>query len=52
VAAAGHDRCIVAIKPENVDAWLSPRGRSKAELQLILEDRQRTYFEYRIADAA
>lgn len=23
VAAAGHDRCIVQIKPENIDAWLN-----------------------------
>lgn len=24
VAAAGHDRCIVSIKPENVERWLNP----------------------------
>jgi putative SOS response-associated peptidase YedK len=24
VAAAGHDRCIIPIKPENIDAWLNP----------------------------
>ena len=24
IAAAGHDRCIIPIKPENVDAWLNP----------------------------
>ena len=26
VAAAGHDRCIVPIKPENIDAWLNPHA--------------------------
>ena len=25
VAAAGHDRCIIPIKPENPDAWLDPQ---------------------------
>jgi len=24
IAAAGHDRCIIPIKPENIDAWLDP----------------------------
>jgi putative SOS response-associated peptidase YedK len=24
IAAAGHDRCIIALKDENVDAWLAP----------------------------
>ena len=24
VAAAGHDRCVIPVKPEHVDAWLSP----------------------------
>lgn len=52
VAAAGHDRCIVSIKAENVDAWLAPQGRSRAELQRILEDKQPSYFEHRIAEAA
>jgi hypothetical protein len=28
VAAAGHDRCIINIKPEHVEAWLTPEGRS------------------------
>jgi putative SOS response-associated peptidase YedK len=45
VAAAGHDRCIVNIKPENVDAWLTPQGRSTTELQSILSDRETPYYE-------
>lgn len=49
VAAAGHDRCIVPIKPENVDAWLNPQGRSLDELDAILEDRERPYYEHRMA---
>lgn len=48
VAAAGHDRCIIPIKPENVDAWLAPRG-DLAKAYAILEDRQRPYYEHRMA---
>jgi putative SOS response-associated peptidase YedK len=40
VAAAGHDRCIVNLKPEHVEAWLTPEGRSLSDLQGILSDRQ------------
>jgi putative SOS response-associated peptidase YedK len=39
VAAAGHDRCIVNLKSEHVEAWLAPEGRSAEELQAILSDR-------------
>jgi putative SOS response-associated peptidase YedK len=39
VAAAGHDRCIVNLKPDHVEAWLTPDGRSASELQAILSDR-------------
>jgi putative SOS response-associated peptidase YedK len=39
VAAAGHDRCIINLKPEHVDVWLTPEGRSTEELQAILSDR-------------
>lgn len=46
VAAAGHDRCIINLKPENVEKWLTPQGRSTTELQAILEDKQRPYYEH------
>jgi putative SOS response-associated peptidase YedK len=38
VAAAGHDRCIINLRPEHVDAWLTPERRSRQELQNILSD--------------
>jgi hypothetical protein len=38
VAAAGHDRCIIPIKPENVDAWLNPDPENLAALYAILDD--------------
>ncbi len=49
VAAAGHNRIIVSLAPEAVDRWLTPQGRSQDELQAILDDRQRPYYEHRIA---
>ena len=49
VAAAGHDRCIIPIKPENVDAWLNPNPRDLSALYRILDDRPRPYYEHRMA---
>ena len=51
VAAAGHDRCIINLKPENVEKWLTPEGRSATELQGILEDKQRPYYEHELMAA-
>jgi len=48
VAAAGHDRCIIPIKPENVDAWLNPSANLAASYA-ILDDRARPYYEHRLA---
>jgi putative SOS response-associated peptidase YedK len=49
VAAAGHDRCIVPIKPEHIDAWLNPDPNNLAALYAILDDRERPYYEHRLA---
>lgn len=49
VAAAGHDRCIIPIKPENVDAWLNPDPNNLDALYAILDDRDRPYYEHRMA---
>src|SRR5688572_8083803 len=46
VMAAGHDRMIINLKPEHLDAWLSPAGRSIDELQSILGDRQAPFYEH------
>jgi len=49
VAAAGHDRCVIPIKSENVDAWLN-RGVSDLDaMYAILDDRERPYYEHRKA---
>lgn len=49
VAAAGHDRCIIPIRPEHVDAWLNPDPSNLTALYAILDDRERPYYEYRLA---
>lgn len=49
VAAAGHDRCIIPIKPENIDAWLNPDPSNLSALYAILDDRERPYYEHRLA---
>ncbi len=49
VLAAGHDRCIIPIKPEFVDAWLSPDPNNLKALYDILDDRARPYYEHRLA---
>lgn len=49
VAAAGHDRCIIPIKPDYVDAWLNPDAANLKALYAILDDRERPYYEHRMA---
>jgi len=49
VADAGHDRCIIQIKPENLDAWLNPDPSNLAALYEIFDDKARPYYEHRIA---
>ena len=46
VAAAGHDRTILDLKPEHVDAWLNPCGDLK-RMQAIFDDRRHPYYEHR-----
>lgn len=49
VVAAGHDRCIVPVRPENVEAWLNPDPKNLAAMYEILEDRERPYYDHRLA---
>lgn len=49
IAAAGHDRCIIPIQEANIEAWLTPQTRAHAELQKILDDRDRPFYEHRLA---
>jgi putative SOS response-associated peptidase YedK len=49
IAAAGHDRCIIPIRPDNIDAWLNPDAENPAASYAILDDRDRPYYEHRLA---
>ena len=49
VAAAGHDRTIINIKPEHVDDWLNPDAANLQGLYAIFDDRQHPYYEHREA---
>lgn len=49
VAAAGHDRTIINIKPEHVDAWLNPKAGELEALYAIFDDKQHPYYEHRKA---
>jgi putative SOS response-associated peptidase YedK len=49
IAAVGHDRCIIPIKRRNIDAWLNPDPNNLSAMYAILDDRERPYFEHRLA---
>lgn len=46
VAAAGHDRCIVTIREEDIGAWLDPLSTGREELLAILDRSQHPYYEH------
>ncbi|NRO99361.1 hypothetical protein GWC77_26110 [Paraburkholderia sp. NMBU_R16] len=49
IAAVGHDRCIIPLRAENVDAWLNPAPDNLSALYDLLDDRERPYYEHRLA---
>ena len=49
VAAAGHDRCIIPIRRDDIDTWLDPDPSNVAVLYAVLDRRERPYFEHRMA---
>ena len=42
---------IINLKPEHLDAWLSPQGRPLEDMQRILSDRQTPYYEHEVMAA-
>jgi putative SOS response-associated peptidase YedK len=52
VVAAGHDRCVVPLKEENIDAWLRPDRDRIRDQYAILDDRARPFYEHRWLEAA
>lgn len=49
IAQTGHQRCVVVLKESNLQEWLSPQGLSRQRLAAILSDKERLYYEHRIA---
>lgn len=49
VAAVGHDRCIIPLRRENLDAWLNPTPGDYAGMQALLDDRERPFYAHRLA---
>ncbi|MES2858222.1 MAG: SOS response-associated peptidase family protein [Pseudomonadota bacterium] len=49
VAAAGHDRTIINLKPEHLDAWLNPDARDLTALYALFDDKQHPFYEHREA---
>lgn len=45
VAAEGHDRTIINLKREHVDAWLNPDPNNLQALFDIMDDKQHPYYE-------
>jgi putative SOS response-associated peptidase YedK len=49
VAEAGHDRTIINIKPEHIDAWLNPDLKDLTALYAIFDDKRHPFYEHRLA---
>jgi putative SOS response-associated peptidase YedK len=49
ISLAGHDRCIIPIKPEHIAAWLNPDPHNLEAQYAILDDPNRPYYEFRLA---
>ena len=49
VAAAGHDRTIINIKPEHIEAWLNPDPENLQALYAIFDDKRHPFDEHLVA---
>lgn len=49
IAAAGHNRCVIPIRRKHLEEWLRPEGVSPERLEELLSDRERPFYEHRIA---
>lgn len=52
VAAAGHDRTMINMKPEYVEEWLNPNPNNLSALYCIFDDKQHPFYERTLAQAA
>ena len=49
VLAAGHDRCVVPIREENIEAWLNPDPKNLSASYAILDDPIDAYYQHELA---
>jgi len=49
IAATGHQRCVISLREENLEQWLTPAGVSRERLEAILSERDAPYYEHQIA---
>jgi hypothetical protein len=42
-------RCIIPIKPENIEAWLNPSASSLDAMYAVLDNKDRPYYEHKLA---
>ena len=50
VQAAGHDRCVIALRPENIDAWLDPDPKNLGAMLAILADPIDAYYQHELVE--
>ncbi len=49
IAVAGHDRCVIPLMQNNLAEWMDPEKHSKDRHYAILDDRERPFYEHRLA---
>ncbi len=49
ILEVGHDRCLIPIKPENIDAWLDPDPTNLEASDAILSDKLPVYYTHTTA---
>lgn len=49
VSEMGHDRCPIFLQERHISSWLNPQGLSKAEVKILLRDREKVHFANRWA---
>jgi len=49
VAATGHNRCLIPLKATNLAQWLRPGQLDATQLDALLDDRERPYYEHELA---
>lgn len=49
VLAAGHNRCIIPIRPENLDAWLDPVPKDLGASMAILDDPIDAHYQWELS---